>query len=37
MDLIEKSCDKAIWLNKGQIKLAGESADVVKSYLDCVI
>jgi ABC-type polysaccharide/polyol phosphate transport system ATPase subunit len=36
MDLIEKSCDKAIWLNKGRIKLAGESAEVVRSYLDSV-
>jgi ABC-type polysaccharide/polyol phosphate transport system ATPase subunit len=36
MDLIEKSCDKAIWLSKGQIKLAGKSGAVVKSYLDSV-
>lgn len=36
MDLIEKSCDRAIWLNKGRIKLAGESGEVVKSYLDSV-
>ena len=36
MEFIQQSCDKAIWLSKGNIKLAGESAKVVKSYLDSV-
>jgi ABC-type polysaccharide/polyol phosphate transport system ATPase subunit len=36
MDFIQKSCDQAIWLSNGQIKLAGKSGEVVKSYLDSV-
>jgi len=36
MDFIQKSCDKAIWLSKGNLKLAGDSIEVVKSYLDSV-
>ena len=34
MDLIQKSCNKVIWLNKGRVKMLGESADIVRSYLD---
>jgi ABC-type polysaccharide/polyol phosphate transport system ATPase subunit len=36
MNLIEKSFDKAIWLSKGQIKLAGKSREILKSYLGSV-
>jgi len=37
MNFIQQSCDKAIWLTKGQINLAGDSEKVVKSYLDSII
>ena len=36
MDFIKQSCDQAIWLNKGSIKMAGKSEEVVQSYLDSV-
>jgi ABC-2 type transport system ATP-binding protein len=36
MDFIQSSCDQAIWLSKGNLKLAGNSKEVVKSYLESV-
>nr|WP_263402927.1 polysaccharide ABC transporter ATP-binding protein [Pseudanabaena sp. UWO311] len=33
MEFIAKSCDKAIWLNKGHINLSGDAETVIKSYL----
>ncbi|MFN5564891.1 MAG: ABC transporter ATP-binding protein [Pseudanabaena sp.] len=36
MEFIKQSCDKAIWLNKGGIELAGESEKVVTSYIQSV-
>jgi len=37
MEFIKQSCDMAIWLTKGNINLAGNSENVVKSYLNSVI
>lgn len=36
MDFIKQSCDSAMWLTNGQIKLVGDSERVVESYLDSV-
>jgi len=36
MEFIKQSCHTAIWLTKGNINLAGNSENVVKSYLDSV-
>jgi ABC-2 type transport system ATP-binding protein len=36
MGFIQQSCNKAIWLDKGKIKLAGESNKIVKAYLESV-
>jgi len=36
MNFIKESCNKVIWLNKGSISLAGDSENVIKSYIDCV-
>lgn len=36
MDFIQSSCDQAIWISKGNLKLAGDSKEVVKSYLESV-
>lgn len=36
MDFIQRSCDKTIWLSKGHLNLAGDSKEVVESYLDSV-
>lgn len=36
MEFIKQSCNKAIWLNKGCLKLSGKSEDVVASYLKSV-
>jgi ABC-type polysaccharide/polyol phosphate transport system ATPase subunit len=36
MDLIEKSCDKVIWLEKGKIKLIGQAEEVIDAYLSGV-
>jgi ABC-type polysaccharide/polyol phosphate transport system ATPase subunit len=36
MDFIKQSCHKAIWLDKGNVKLIGEGEDVVGSYLESV-
>ena len=36
MEFIKESCDKAIWLNKGSIEIAGESEEVVSSYIQSV-
>ncbi|MTJ08637.1 ABC transporter ATP-binding protein [Anabaena sp. UHCC 0204] len=36
MDFIQQSCDKAIWLSKGNIKLIGKGQDVVQYYMESV-
>ena len=36
MDFIQSSCDKVIWLSKGNLKMTGDSKEVVKSYLESV-
>jgi ABC-type polysaccharide/polyol phosphate transport system ATPase subunit len=36
MDFIKQSCNRVIWLEKGNIRLAGESNEVVDSYLASV-
>jgi ABC-type polysaccharide/polyol phosphate transport system ATPase subunit len=36
MEFIKQSCDHVIWLSKGMINLAGDSENVVNSYLDSV-
>lgn len=36
MDLIGKSCDKVIWLEKGKIQLIGQADEVIGCYLDSV-
>ncbi|MEH1923359.1 ABC transporter ATP-binding protein [Nostoc sp.] len=36
MEFIKQSCNKAIWLEKGNIKLSGESNEVVESYFKSV-
>jgi ABC-type polysaccharide/polyol phosphate transport system ATPase subunit len=33
LDLVEKFCDQALWLDKGQTKAEGESKRVVASYI----
>jgi ABC-2 type transport system ATP-binding protein len=37
MDFIRKSCDRAIWLNRGSLHLTGDSKEVVELYLDSII
>jgi lipopolysaccharide transport system ATP-binding protein len=36
LTLIEESCERAIWLNKGRLECQGKSEDVIKIYLDSV-
>ncbi|MEA5618979.1 ABC transporter ATP-binding protein [Cronbergia sp. UHCC 0137] len=36
LKFVEHSCDRVIWLNKGNIELAGESNKIVESYLESV-
>jgi ABC-2 type transport system ATP-binding protein/lipopolysaccharide transport system ATP-binding protein len=36
MDFIQQSCNKAVWLSKGNIKLFGEANEVVRCYLEGV-
>lgn len=36
LDLIEDSCEQAIWLNRGHLELSGASEEVVKAYLKSV-
>lgn len=36
MKFIEESCNKAIWLKKGAVRLVGESDKVVKAYIESV-
>ena len=33
LDAVRSMCDRAIWLDRGVVKAAGETADVVESYL----
>lgn len=34
MDFIVESCDRALWIDQGYIRLLGSSDDVVQTYLD---
>ena len=36
LKFIKQSCEKAIWLNKGQVKFAGKSEEAVDFYLKAV-
>jgi ABC-type polysaccharide/polyol phosphate transport system ATPase subunit len=36
LKFISKSCDRAIWLDKGQIKFAGKATETVEQYLRSV-
>ena len=36
MDLIQNACHQAIWLERGKIKLIGNSKEVVENYLNSV-
>jgi lipopolysaccharide transport system ATP-binding protein len=36
LTLVKESCEQAIWLNRGQIQLMGESEEVVDAYLQAV-
>lgn len=36
MELIRQNCHKAIWLEKGQLRMIGAANDVVDEYLRCV-
>jgi ABC-type polysaccharide/polyol phosphate transport system ATPase subunit len=36
MDFIKQSCNKAIWLDKGNLKIVGESKEVIQCYIDSV-
>ncbi len=36
LTFIEKSCEKAIWLNKGQVSYAGSASETVNYYLKAV-
>lgn len=35
MDMIRQNCHKAIWMDRGQIKMIGETNNVVDEYLGC--
>jgi lipopolysaccharide transport system ATP-binding protein len=34
LDEIERSCDEAIWLQRGKLRASGEAAEVVEAYRD---
>ena len=36
MEMICQNCHKAIWLEKGKVKMIGKAQDVVEQYLQCV-
>ncbi|MFB2922708.1 MULTISPECIES: ABC transporter ATP-binding protein [Aerosakkonema] len=36
LDLIEQTCDRVLWLDKGQVKCIGETKEVVGYYRDMV-
>ena len=36
MEMIRQNCHKTIWMEQGQIKMIGETNDVVDEYLGCV-
>ena len=36
LGLVRRVCDRAVWLDRGQVRLAGDSRDVVASYLEDV-
>jgi ABC-type polysaccharide/polyol phosphate transport system ATPase subunit len=33
MDLIKRSCTRAVWLDRGQIRMAGDPSEVAQAYL----
>src|SRR5579859_7312222 len=36
LSAVEMMCQRAIWLDHGQVRLAGDTPDVVRAYLDAV-
>ncbi|BAU64217.1 ABC transporter-like protein [Stanieria sp. NIES-3757] len=36
MELIEKSCHRVIWMEKGKVKLIGQSKEVIAAYLNSI-
>jgi ABC-type polysaccharide/polyol phosphate transport system ATPase subunit len=32
--MVEEFCDRAIWLNKGVLRMQGQPSDVIKAYKD---
>jgi ABC-2 type transport system ATP-binding protein len=36
MDMICENCHKVIWLERGQVKMIGQTQDVIDQYLECV-
>ena len=36
MDTIRQNCDRAIWMEKGQIKMIGETNNIIDEYLKCI-
>ena len=34
LGLVRRVCDRAVWLDRGEVRLAGDSRDVVASYLE---
>ncbi|HEY9907262.1 MAG TPA: hypothetical protein V6D18_06595 [Thermosynechococcaceae cyanobacterium] len=36
LQFLEKSCERVIWLDKGRVRLMGESGMVVAAYLESV-
>jgi lipopolysaccharide transport system ATP-binding protein len=36
LSLVQESCEQAVWLDRGQIKLIGEAPEVVSAYLNTV-
>ena len=37
MEMIRQNCHRAIWLEQGQLKMMGQTDDVVDRYLQCVM
>jgi len=36
MDTVRNNCHRAIWMEKGQIKMIGETNNVIDQYLQCI-
>ena len=37
LDLVKQSCNRAVWLDKGCIKMIGQAGDVVNAYLSSIV